>query len=134
MNTTYFLNLVAGNVFGTKTTPAIPTTYYIGLSSTAPAIDGTNVTEPSGGGYARVAFNSAMSEPTAGVITNESTVTFAKSTADWGVMTHFVVYDAATGGNLLLYNAMSKPRTVESDNIMVAEPGAITLSVVNITA
>lgn len=134
MNTTYFLNLVAGNVFGTKTTPAIPATYYIGLSSTTPAIDGTNVTEPSGGGYARVAFNASMSEPTNGVITNETTVTFPKSTADWGVMTHFVVYDAATGGNLLLYNAMSRSRTVEADNIMMAEPGAITLSVVNVTA
>lgn len=133
MNTTYFLNLVAGNVFGTKTNPGIPSTYYIGLSSTTPTVSGTNVTEPSGGGYARVAISSALGQPSNGVITNSTAVTFAKSTADWGVMTHFVVYDAATGGNLLLYNAMSRARTVEADNIMVAEAGAITLSVVNVT-
>ena len=54
MNTTYFLNLVSGNVYGTKKTPAVPETYYIGLSSTAPSDDGTNVTEPATGGYQRV--------------------------------------------------------------------------------
>lgn len=36
MNTKYFLNLVAGNVFRSKETPAIPTKYYIGLSKTEP--------------------------------------------------------------------------------------------------
>ena len=51
MNTTYFLNLVSGNVYGTKKTPAIPDEYYIGLSSTAPSTDGLNVTEPASGGY-----------------------------------------------------------------------------------
>ena len=32
MNTTYFLNCVAGNLFHTKNNPAIPAEYYIGLS------------------------------------------------------------------------------------------------------
>ena len=36
MNTTYFLNQVMGNLFKTKETPALPSEYYIGLSSTAP--------------------------------------------------------------------------------------------------
>lgn len=56
MTTTYFLNLTAGNLFKTKTDPAIPASYYIGLSSTEPNISGGNVTEPStsGTGYARV--------------------------------------------------------------------------------
>ena len=31
MNTKHFLNLVAGNVFQSQTTPAIPTEYYIGF-------------------------------------------------------------------------------------------------------
>lgn len=55
MNTTYFLNCVAGNVFNTKTSPALPTEYYLGLSTTAPAVGGTGATEPSSSaGYARV--------------------------------------------------------------------------------
>lgn len=40
MNTTYFLNLVSGNVFGSKKTPAVPEKCYLGLSSAAPALDG----------------------------------------------------------------------------------------------
>ena len=39
MNTTYFLSLAAGNLFGTQKTPAIPEKYYIGLSSTTPNLD-----------------------------------------------------------------------------------------------
>lgn len=47
MNTTYFLNCVAGNLFHTKESPTIPAQYYIGLSSSTPAIDGSGVNEPS---------------------------------------------------------------------------------------
>lgn len=54
MNTTYFLNLVSGNVFGSKKTPALPEKYYLGLSSAAPALDGSGVVEPGeGAGYAQ---------------------------------------------------------------------------------
>lgn len=49
MNTTYFLNLVSGNVFGSKKTPALPEKYYLGLSSAAPALDGSGVVEPGEG-------------------------------------------------------------------------------------
>lgn len=91
MNTTYFLNCVAGNVFGTKSDPAIPTTYYIGLSTTAPNINGTGVDEPStDAGYARVQLTN-MSEPLDGVVTNELAINFNESTASWGTITHFVI-------------------------------------------
>ena len=46
MNTTRFLNLIAGNVFGTKKDITIPTTYYLGLSTTTPNASGGNYTEP----------------------------------------------------------------------------------------
>ena len=36
------------------TVPKIPVTYYLGLSTTAPADDGTNITEPASNGYTRV--------------------------------------------------------------------------------
>lgn len=59
MNTTYFLNLVSGNVFGSKKTPALPEKYYLGLSSAVPALDGSGVVEPGeGAGYARVELTS----------------------------------------------------------------------------
>lgn len=134
MNTTYFLNLVSGNVFGSQKTPAIPTNYYLGLSSTAPSLDGSNVTEPGEGtGYARVQLTS-LSVPINGVVTNDAAIDFAESTAEWGTMTHFVIYDALTEGNLLMYGELSASRKVEAATIMTIKLGSLNLSVVNPTA
>ena len=65
------------------TAPAI----YIGLSSTTPAEDGTNVTEEGAGGYARVlvvaaSWNAAtLADPS--LLDNSVAITFAIATADW---------------------------------------------------
>lgn len=133
MNTNYFLNCVAGNVFQTKTSPAIPTAYYIGLSTTAPAVDGTGVNEPSiDAGYSRVPLTS-LSEPVDGLITNTLAINFDESTASWGTITHFVIYDAAgaDSGNLLMFGALSTPRAVEADTIMTIKENYLKLSVTN---
>ena len=109
MNTKYFLNLVAGNVFRSKETPAIPTKYYIGLSKTAPNETGGNVTEPeTAAGYARVELNS-LGEPVDGLVTNQQAINFNESTNGWGTVTHFVVYDSneVGAGNLLMYGALT---------------------------
>lgn len=49
-------------------------------------------------------------------------------------MTHFVVYDALTGGNLLMYGELSASRRVEAATIMTIKLGSLNLSVVNPTA
>ena len=134
LHTTYFLNLVSGNVFGSKKTPAVPEKYYLGLSSAAPALDGSGVVEPGDGtGYARVELTS-LSAPVNGVVTNNAAIDFAESTSEWGTMTHFVVYDALTGGNLLMYGELSASRRVEAATIMTIKLGSLNLSVVNPTA
>jgi len=136
MNTPYFMNCVMGNVFGTKETPALPANYYIGLSTTAPVegSSGYECTEPaSSAGYARVKLTS-LSEPTGGVITNTANIDFAESTAAWGVITHFVIYDALTGGNMLIYGPLSKTRTVESETAMTIRTGYLSLTLQNPTA
>lgn len=131
MNTTYFLNCVAGNLFGTDTSPAIPTAYYIGLSTTEPTIDGSNVSEPStGAGYGRVLLEN-LSAPTNGVVTNTANISFEESTANWGTITHFVIYDAASGGNLLMYGALSTPRVVETSTVMTIRQNYLKLSAQN---
>lgn len=131
MNTTYFLNLVAGHVYRSKTDPALPEKLYVGLSSTEPSLDGNGASEPpESAGYARVELVS-MSEPVDGAVSNTQPIDFPESTEDWGVMTHFVVYDAPTGGNLLVYNPLDKTRTVESESIMSFKVGSLELSAVN---
>lgn len=131
MNTTYFLNQVMGNLFKTKETPALPSEYYIGLSSTAPNISGGNVTEPlSNSGYKRVKLEN-LSEPADGVITNEQAISFDESTANWGTMSHFVIYDALEAGNLLMYDTLSTPRNVEATTIVTIKANSLTLTLSN---
>ena len=131
MNTTYFLNQVMGNLFKTKETPALPSEYYIGLSSTAPNISGGNVTEPlSNSRYKRVKLEN-LSEPADGVITNEQAISFDESTANWGTMSHFVIYDALEAGNLLMYDTLSTPRNVEAATIVTIKANSLTLTLSN---
>lgn len=131
MNTTYFLNQVMGNLFKTKETPALPSEYYIGLSSTAPNISGGNVTEPlSNSGYKRVKLEN-LSELADGVITNEQAISFDESTANWGTMSHFVIYDALEAGNLLMYDTLSTPRNVEAATIVTIKANSLTLTLSN---
>ena len=131
MNTTYFLNQVMGNLFKTKETPALPSEYYIGLSSTAPNISGGNVTEPlSNSGYKRVKLEN-LSEPADGVITNEQAISFDESTANWGTRSHFVIYDALEAGNLLMYDTLSTPRNVEAATIVTIKANSLTLTLSN---
>ena len=94
-------------------------TLYVGLSSTTPAEDGTNVTEPSAGSYARVAVTATemdaatVADPS--VKDNGSVLTFPTATADWLVaadLTHFVLYDLITAGNLLAFGALTVVKPV----------------------
>lgn len=113
----------------------MPTTYYIGLSTTAPTKEGSNVSEPSiDAGYNRVQLSS-LSEPVDGVITNNSAINFDESTSSWGLITHFVIYDSPTveEGNLLMYGELSSPRSVEAATIMTIRDGYLKLSVQNPT-
>lgn len=133
MNSTYFLNCVAGNVFGSQTAPALPTSYYLGLSTTQPNLDGSGVTEPKElAGYARVKLD-CLSVPKEGVITNTETIDFNESTADWGTITHFVVFDSpdVNSGHLLMYGNLSTARTVETATIMTIKKEYLKLSVQN---
>ncbi len=136
MNTTYFLDLVSGNLFRTKTDPPIPTEFWIGLSTTAPNIDGTNVTEPSASAaYQRLNLTS-LSAPAEGVVTNNADIDWPESTAGWGVITSYVIFDSPTvgSGNLLIYGDLVEPRTVERGTIMTVKANYLKLKALNPTA
>lgn len=97
---------------------------FLALSTTSPAEDGTNVTEPSTGGYARVALSGKWGAATlvsgVGTSANNAAISFTQSTAAWSsgsALGFFAIYDAATAGNLLRYGALDVPRTVDSAGI-----------------
>ena len=73
--TYYTTNKVIDHVNG-KTSFSMPTV-YVGLSSTTPTLAGANITEPSTGGYSRVATSGATWNASVnGTTTNAAAITF----------------------------------------------------------
>jgi hypothetical protein len=129
-----YANLTLDIAFG-KATNTFPAIFYVGLSSTEPTDTGTNVTEPAGGsGYARVGVtNSATywSAAVSRVKANAQNVTFAVATADWASgsdLTHFVIYDAISGGNFVGWGALDNPAPVLTGVQAAFAPGALTIT------
>lgn len=121
------------HLFG-KSTLTAPT-IYVGLSSTTPTSTGGNVTEPSGGAYARK--QSAASDWNAAtaadpsVITNANELAFTQATADWASgsnMTYAVFYDAATSGNYLGSGVLATAKPVLNGDTARFAAGQITVS------
>lgn len=90
-----------------KTAFATPTA-YVGLYTTMPTSDaGTGSTEVSGGSYARVALSgllNAASGSAPSQISNASAIIFPTATANWGTVVGFGIFDAASAGNLLVFD------------------------------
>jgi hypothetical protein len=125
------INLFLGDVAYT-----IPTSLYLGLSSTGPSQIQTGTpawgfTEPVGNAYARVAlannsvnFGPIVPEPSNGfTMQNLLVVTFLASSGPWlaGVpLTYFGLFDALTGGNLCIFGACSPPQAVGAGSITLS--------------
>lgn len=72
---------------------------YLALSSTDPGEDGSGITEPAVGSYARVLIGTVTLSGSN--ITNNNPVTFATSTAAWGTIAYVAVFSAETGGTFI---------------------------------
>lgn len=113
-----------------KTAYTLPTV-YLALSSTTPAAAGTGVTEPSTGSYARVATTGTWGVAAAGSISNTSSITFPTATADWASgsnMTYAVLYDAASGGNMLGYGTLTTAKNVLNGDTCSIATGGVTIT------
>jgi len=120
----YTENKVLDHING-KTAFTMPTA-YVGLKTADPTDDNSGGTEPTiaTGGYARVATTGAMwAAAASGAASNAAKITFPTSTAAWSTgatnLTHFIIMDAATGGNLLLHGSLDTPRAVNAAYIIL---------------
>lgn len=121
----YLENKLLDHVFGGSDYTR-PATLYIGLSTTTIADDGTNITEPSGNAYARVAVtNNATNFPSAsgGAKSNGTAITFPMATGDWGTVTDFFISDASSSGNILCYAALDVSKTVSNRDVLSFDVG-----------
>jgi hypothetical protein len=95
----------------------IGATAYIGLMTTAPAADGSGVVEPVGNAYARVAVTNNLTQWPAAVArvkTHANDIVFPQATGTWGTITHVGVFDALSGGNLKIFDALTVARLINN--------------------
>ena len=132
----YLENKIIDNLFRAQAF-AFPTTLYLALFTANPSQSGGG-TEVAGGSYARVAVpcslanwagtqaagSTAASTGTNATTSNNVAISFPAPTAAWGVITGFAVFDAATGGNMIIEGALGTPKTVNSGDAAPSFPAA----------
>jgi len=121
----------------TATSYTPPTTRYLALfnntsGNAAANLEAGTLTDEistSGTAYGRktVTFGAAVIGATTTSAT-DATVTFDAATDNWGTVTHVAVMDAATGGNVLFYGAVTTPKTIETGDTFQVSSGNLTIS------
>lgn len=102
-----------------------PTTVYVALFTTA-TTDAGGGTEVTGGAYARQAI--ACTVPSNGATSNTADINFPVATADWGIITHIALCDAATLGNMLVHGAATTNKTIQSSDQYIIRAGELDLT------
>ena len=105
-----------------------PAGVYVGLFSTAPANDGASGTELSGNGYARQQVTFGAPAPDTGnvrKVSNTNVITFGPASADWLQAVAFGIWDAASAGELLYWDNLTTPKTVQNGDKVEYAVGAL---------
>lgn len=110
-----------------------PTTLAVALFTAAPSDSGGG-TEVTGGSYARATLNpldANWSAPSSGngATANIGAITFATPTANWGTVTHFGLFDATSGGNLLIWGSLSPAAIINIGDTVSFQPGQLAFTV-----
>lgn len=127
----YLANKILDHTFG-RTTYTGPATLYIALFTTMPLADGSGGIEVTGGSYARVAStNDVTNWPNASAKSkhNANSLTFTQASAAWGVILGGGIYDALTGGNLLVFGQFPSSINVVLNGIVSFDPSQFTSTV-----
>lgn len=119
----YLENKLIDHIFRAGTF-AKPTALWVALLTGAPS-DAGGGSEVAGGGYVRVNLapgdanwratqggTSGASTGSSGTTANAAVIAFPSPTANWGTVSHYAIFDAATGGNLLIWDALTVPRPI----------------------
>lgn len=91
-----------------------PSNIHVGLFTSDPTDEDIG-TEVSGGGYARqaVTFGAPVKDGNnKSVVHNTNEIDFGIAASDWGNISYFGIFDAASGGNLLFHGELTNPKTI----------------------
>lgn len=114
------------------------TSFYIGLSSTAPAADGSGITEPTGGSYGRALID-GFTAPVNGVVRNRVLIKFPESTADWftseNPARYYIIFDGSgVNAHVLAAGNLVPQMEIPIDSEPTIAPGVLRISLLGDTA
>jgi hypothetical protein len=133
----YLEPIIADIVTGRRPVPsAAAANRWLALYTASPT-DADSGTEVTGGSYARVqianttgpVYSFPAGSGTGGAVTNNATITFPTATGSWGTVTHFGIRDASTGGNLLVWGALTSSVAPVNGNVVQFDTGSNTLTI-----
>jgi hypothetical protein len=95
-----------------------PTVLAVALFTVTPSDSGGG-TEVTGGSYARVQrdpldANWTGASSTDGLTDNAAAITFPTPSANWGTVVAFGIFDATSGGNLLVWGPITPNKTINN--------------------
>ena len=99
-----------------------PETVYVGLLDGDPGNGGTEVDEAS---YDRQSVS--FGAPSGGEVTTDSETDFGTAGESWGTVTHFAIFDAETGGTMLVAAELSQSKPIEEGDSVRFPAGELTL-------
>lgn len=105
----------------------LPKTYWMALclDEPGPAVDGDMLAdlEPADPSYTRQAYPAGGGwwDSNGPYLTNTADITFPLPAADWGYVTHFVLCNAPTSGDIYAWGELLSPQYV-TDSVAVSMP------------
>ena len=129
MSASNFLEEAVLNHFFKNISQGSPANLYLALYLSNPT-DADTGTEVTGGGYIRqqITFGQISQNAGRATISNTTKVEFPPATTAWGIVSYFAIRDAATGGNLLAYDAFQTAKDVQISDKLELAPGALSIS------
>lgn len=103
-------------------------TLYVAVSTADPLDSGANAAEPVGNGYTRITTAPSDWSRTADQVSNANQLAFPEATGTWGTLTHFMVYDAATGGNMVFHGALTTSKAIAANETLRFPAGNLTFT------
>lgn len=107
-----------------------PATMYLALFTALTSGETPTVTEAAGGSYARVAITNDATgwSRASNTVTNDNILTFTTATGSQGTVTHWGLYDASSGGNLLIYGELPSPTAIVNGTTFRVAAGQLSIT------
>jgi hypothetical protein len=128
-NASNFLRSQIGAEFLNLGAATLPTELHIGLFTDSLAADGTG-TEVTGGSYARKSISaSSFDDNGTGEFELNTSLEFTAASGSWGTVVSMGIFDASTGGNLIVFDDLAASKTITTGDAFRFNSGAIVINI-----